>query len=142
MSISFTKKRVLKCTKKNYNAKIKTFLKSTTSTSPTTESGANSLPPIGGRFMYVESSGNNYGANHILVSWERTDIIHFSKIKFYYIQFSTSDPTLRDLGRFRIQLLLEDISWSTIYNKNKNSHYSNGSTVLFKKNLYNEQELH
>ena len=33
------------------------------------------------------------------------------------------------MGRFRIQLLLEDNSWSTIYNINKNSHDSNGSTV-------------
>ena len=33
------------------------------------------------------------------------------------------------MGRFRIQLLLEDNTWSTIYNINKNSQYSNGSTV-------------
>ena len=33
------------------------------------------------------------------------------------------------MGRFRIQLLLEDKSWSTIYNINKNSHDSDGSAV-------------
>ena len=72
----------LKCANKNYIAKIKTFLKSTTSTSPTSENGASSIPPIGWSFMYIESSGNNHGANHVMVSWERTDIIHISNIEF------------------------------------------------------------
>ena len=49
---------VSKCWSKNFNAKIDTFLKSTTSSSPTAESGATSLPPIGWSFMYVESSNN------------------------------------------------------------------------------------
>ena len=64
-----------------------------------------------------------------MVSWERTDNIQISNIKFHYIRFSTSDQNLRCLGRFRIQLLLEDNTWSTIYNRNKKSQYSNGSTV-------------
>ena len=62
--------------------KIKTFLKSTTSNSPESDSGASSIPPIGWSFMYVETSSNNHGANHILVSWERSSIIHISNIKF------------------------------------------------------------
>ena len=33
------------------------------------------------------------------------------------------------MGRFRIQILLEDNSWSTIHNINKDSQNSNGSTV-------------
>ena len=126
---SLLQKWILKCVNKNYIAKINTFLKSTTNTSLTAESGASSIPPIGWSFMYVESSGNNQGANHISVSWERSDIIHISNIKFYYNRFSTSDQNLRGMGRFRIQLLLEDNTWSTIYNINKNSQYSNGSTV-------------
>ena len=126
---SLLQKWVLKCLSKNYNAKINTFLKSTTSTSPTLESGAASLPPIGWSFMYVESSSNHDGANHAMVSWERTETIHISKIKFFHNRFSTSDQNLQGMGRFRIQLLLEDNSWSTIYNINKNSQYSNGSTV-------------
>ena len=40
-------KRKIKCSNKSYNAKINTFLKSTTKTSPTSKSGAASLPPIG-----------------------------------------------------------------------------------------------
>ena len=79
--------------------------------------------------MYVESSGNNQGANHILVSWERTDFLHISNIKFYYYRFSTNDQNLRGMGRFGIQLSLEVNSWSTKYNINKNSQCSNGSTV-------------
>ena len=126
---SLLQKRILKGLNISYNAKIITFLKSTTNTSPTAESGASSLAPIGWAFMYVESSGNNHGANHVMVSWERTDNIHISNINFYYNRFSTSDQNLRGMGRFRIQILLEDDSWSTIYNINKNSQYSNGSTV-------------
>ena len=103
-----TQKWMLKCLNKSYNAKVITFLKSTTNTSPTVESGAISLPPIGWAFMYVESSSDNHGANRVMVSWERTDIIHISTIKFYYNRFSTSDSNLRGMGRFRIQLLLED----------------------------------
>ena len=126
---SLLQKWTLKCVNKNYNAKINTFLKSTTNTSPTAESGAKNLTPIGWSFMYVESLGNNHGANHVMVSWERTDTIHISNIKFYYIRFSTYDQNLRGMGRFRIQFLLEDNTWSTIYNINKNSQYGNGSTV-------------
>ena len=32
------------------------------------------------------------------------------------------------MGRFRIQLLLEDNTWSTVYTINKNSQYSDNST--------------
>ena len=44
------------------------------------------------------------------------------------------------MGRFRIQLLLEDNTWSTIYNINKNSQYSNRSTVWHLFDLDNTQE--
>ena len=121
----------MNCVNKIYTAKINTFLRSTKSSSPTAESGAASLPPIGWSFMYVESSSNNHGPNYVLVSWERTDIIHICKIKFYYNRFSTSDQNLRGMGRLHIQILLEDNTWSTIYNINKKSQYSNCSTVCF-----------
>ena len=98
---------ILKCVNENYIAKLKTFLKSPTSTSPTAQSGASSIPSIGWNFMYMESSGNNHGANHISVSWERSDIIHTSN-KILCNRFSTSDQNLRVMGRFRNQLLLED----------------------------------
>ena len=121
-------KLILKCLNKSYNAKINTFLESTTNTSPTAESGASTLPSIGWAFMYIETSGNNHGANHVMVSWEGTDIIHISNIIFYYNRFSTSDQNFRGMGRFRIQLLLEDNSWSTIYNIPKINQFSSGLT--------------
>ena len=80
-------KWMLKCLKKSYNAKVNTFLKSTTNTSRTADSGAKSPPSIGRAFMYVETSSNNHGANHVMVFWERSDIIHISNIKFYYNRF-------------------------------------------------------
>ena len=79
--------------------------------------------------MYVETSSNNHGANHVIVSWERTDIVHISHINFYCNRFSTSDKNLRGMGRFLVQVLKEDSSWSTIYNINKKSQDRNGSTV-------------
>ena len=45
------------------------------------------------------------------------------------------------MGRFRIQLSLEDNSWSTIYNTNKNSQCSNGSTVWHLFHLDITQEI-
>ena len=99
---SLLQKWVLNCVNKIYNGKINTFLKSTTSSSPTAESGASSIPPIGWSFIYMESSGNNHGANLLSVSWKRSDIIYISNIKFYYNRFSTSDQNLRGMGRFRI----------------------------------------
>ena len=81
---SLLQKLILKCLNKSYIAKIITFLKSTTNTSPISEREAASLTPIGWAFMYVETSCDNHGANHVMVSWERTDIIHISNIQFYY----------------------------------------------------------
>ena len=41
---------ILKCVNKNYNAKINTFLESTLSSSPTSETGATTITPIGWSF--------------------------------------------------------------------------------------------
>ena len=117
----------IKCNDKNYNGKIQNFLKSTKSTSPTGNSGAESLPPIGTAFMYIETTSNNHG-NNVFVSFERTDIIQITNITFYYKRFSISDIDFRSMGRFRIQLLLDDNIWTTQYTINKNEGYSNNST--------------
>ena len=63
------------------------------------------------------------------VSWERTDIIQITNITFYYYRFSilTSDSQI-SMKRFRIQLLLEDNTWSTQYTISKNSQYNDTST--------------
>ena len=80
--------------------------------------------------MYIETSSNNHGSN-VFVSFERTDIIQISNITFYYNRFSiTTDDNLKNMSRFRIQLLLEDGTWSTQYTIAKNTQYSNSSTDL------------
>ena len=116
------------CNDKNNNGKIQNFIKSTKSNSPTGNSGATTLPPIGSAFMFIKTTSNNSGSNNVFVSWERTDIIQITNITFYYNRFSISDVNLRAMGRFRIQLLLEDNTWNTQYTIAKNTQYSDNST--------------
>ena len=107
------------CNDKNNNGKIQNFIKSTKTNSPTSDSGATSLPPVGSAFMYMETSSSNHGHNRVFVSWERTDIIQITNITFYYNRFSIlTNDNLKAIGRFRIQLLLEDNTWSTQYSDN------------------------
>ena len=117
------------CNNKNNYGNIQNFIKSTKSNSPTSDSGATSLPPIGDSFQYIETSSNNHGHERVFVSFERTDIIQISNITFYYNRFSIiTNDSLKSMGRFRIQLLLEDNTWSTRYNIPKNDRYSDSST--------------
>ena len=51
----------VKCNNKNNQSRITDFIKSTETNSPTSYSGATSLPPIGSSFMYIETSSNNHG---------------------------------------------------------------------------------
>ena len=116
------------CNNKNNQSRISDFIKSTKSNSPSSYSGATSLPPIGNSFLYIETSSNNHGAN-VFVSWERTDIIQISNITFYFNRFSIlTNDNLKNMGRFRIQFLLDDNTWSTQYTIAKNTHYSNSET--------------
>ena len=115
------------CNDKNGSGNITKFIKSTKTKTPTIESGATSLPPIGNCFMYIETSANNYGYG-VFTNMERTDIIQITNISFYYNRYSISDPDLRSMGQFRIQLLLEDNIWTTQYTIPKNSQYSDNST--------------
>ena len=63
--------------------------------------------------MFIETSSYNHG-NNAFVSWERTDIIQISNISFYYNRFSIlTNDSLKAMPRFRIELLLEDNTWST-----------------------------
>ena len=79
--------------------------------------------------MYIETSSNISGSNNVFVSWERTDIIQITKITFYYNRFSIlTDNNLKSMDCFRIQLLLEDNTWSTQYIIAKNTQYSDNST--------------
>ena len=106
---------VIKCNDKNNNGKMQNFIKSTKTNSPIVCSGAISLPPICNSFMYIETSTNNHG-NNVFLSWERTDIIQTSDITLYYNRFSNlTNDSLKSMGRFRIQLILLVITWTTIY---------------------------
>ena len=74
--------------------------------------------------MYIETSSNNHGIN-VFVSFQRTDTIQISNITFFYDRFSDlTNNSLKSMGRFRIQLILKDITWSTRYNIAKNDRYS------------------
>ena len=115
------------CNDKINSGKIQTFIKSTKTNSPTSESGATSLPFIGNAFMYIETSSNNHG-NIVYVILQRTDIIQISNITFYYYRFSSSDDKKQAMGRFRIQLLLESGNWSSRYTIAKNTQCSDSST--------------
>ena len=109
----------IKCNDKKNSGKITNFIKSTKTNSPTRNSGATSLPPIGKAFMYIETSGNNNGDDVYVIS-ERTDILQISNIPFCFKRYSISDPNLRSMGTFRIQILLENNNWSNRYNIPKN----------------------
>ena len=119
---------VIKCNDKNNNGKIQNFIKSTKTNSPTGYSGAMSLPPIGKSFMCIETSSNNHGII-VFVSFEQTDIIQVSNMTLYYNRYSIlTNDSLKAMGRFRIQLLLEDDTWSTRYNLPKKDRYRDFST--------------
>ena len=112
----------------NGNGKLNNIIKSTKTSSPTGQSGETSLPPIGNSFMFIETSSGGH-VNNVFVSFERTDIIQITNITFYYNRFSIlTHPHLKNMARFRIQLLLSDNTWSTQYTIAKNSQYSDNST--------------
>ena len=86
--------------------------------------------------MCITTSSNNHGKT-IFISFERTDVIQINKISFYYNRFSIlTKDSLKSMGRFTIQLLLEDNNWSNIYNIPKNDRYSDSSTQWTKLGLY------
>ena len=131
------------CNNRINQARINDFIKSTKTSSPTAESGPKSLPPIGTAFMYIETSGNNASSDIIFVSWERTDIIQITNKTFYYNRYSVlTHLNLKRMGRFRIQLLLSDNIWSTVYTIEKNTQFNDPSTEWTLLNLDFTQEIY
>ena len=129
----------IKCNIKIIQSRITDFIKSTKTISPTGHSGATKLPSIGNSFMYIETSSNNNGHERVFARWERTDIIQISNNNntFYYNRFSIlNNDFKKSMGRFRIQLLLEDNTCNTRYNLPKNDRYSDSSTQWTLVNLY------
>ena len=113
----------IRCNDIKNNGKIQNFIRSTETNSLTSKAGATTLPPIGNSFMYIEASSGNHGKN-VFRSFGRTDIIQITKITFYYNRISRlTNESLKSMGRFRIQLLLEYNTWSTRYNIPKNDRY-------------------
>ena len=105
----------IRCNNKFGNSRVSDFVKSTKTNSPTGYSGATSLPPIGSAFMFFEVHTHNHGDNKCFVSIERTDIIQISNITFYYNRHSyMTDETKKNMGRLRIQLLLDDSNGTTL----------------------------
>ena len=139
---------VIKCNNKSKNGKIQNFFKLAKTNSPTGFSGAETLPLFGNCFMYIETKSNNHG-NNVSFSFERTDIIQFSKITLYYNRFSIStNDLLKAMGRFRNQPLLEDNTWNTRYNIPKNGRYSDTShdwtfvSLNFSEELYGNKLIY
>ena len=78
--------------------------------------------------MLIETSSNNSGNENNFVRFERTDIIQVNRT-FYRHRFSIlTNDSIQPMGRFKIQLLLSENTWSTRYNIPKNDRYSSSST--------------
>ena len=88
----------INCNDKNSNSQIGNFVKSTKRNSPTDESGATVLTPMGNSFMYIETSSDDITktANVIL---KRTDVIQITNFSFSYNRFSIlTDDSLKSMG--------------------------------------------
>ena len=70
------------CNDRNNSGKIQNFVRSTKTNSPTGNSGATDLPPIGDSFMYIETSSNNSGSDIVYRSFDRFDIIQITNLTF------------------------------------------------------------
>ena len=115
----------IKCNDKNNKGKVQNFIRSSINTTPSPDTGASNIPPIGNAYMYIETSNNNHGLNVYSII-ERTDIIQISNISFYYNRFS-GDENNKAMGRFRVQLLKENSFWLTRYTIPKNDNYTTQS---------------
>ena len=119
---------IIKCNDRTNSGKKQNFVKLTETNSPTGYSGAASLLPIGNSFLYIETSSINHGIN-VFASFERTDIFQIDNIAFFCHRFSILTNNSRKLrGRFKIEMVSVDNTWSTRYNIPKNDRYSNSST--------------
>ena len=119
---------VIKCNDKNFNCETQNFMKSRKTSIPTRYSGTESSPPIGNSFVYIKTLSDIHG-NNVFVSFERTDFIQNSNITLYCNRYSIlTKDSLKSIGLFRIQLLLEDNTWSTRYKMAKNDRYCDTST--------------
>ena len=126
----------IKCSIKNKDSKVGSFIKSTKTSSPTGQSGAINLPPIGSAFMNNENSSNNHRHERVFISFERTDFIQINNITFFNNRFSIFIiDSEKSMGKCKIHLILENYTGSTQYNTPKNDRYSDTSTQCNKLSL-------
>ena len=122
-------KRRIKNLHENNGNKAGNFLKSTVTSSPTSDSGATSITPFGIAFIYIETSSNNHSHEEAFVIWEITDNIQNTNTTFYYNRFLIlTNDSLKSMGKLRIQLLLKDNTWSTRYNIPKKDRFTDNLT--------------
>ena len=67
-------KWVTKCNDKNNNGKVQKLNKSKRTNSHTGSTGATTVYPIGGSFMYIETTSDNSGSDNKFFIFERKDI--------------------------------------------------------------------
>ena len=114
--------------KKSLRKKLKT-------NSATGHSRATILPPIGDSFMYIETISINHG-NGVFVSFERSENFRIGNISFYCNRYLVlTNNSLKAMGRFGIQLLIANNTWSTRYKVPKNDRFINSSTQWTKISL-------
>ena len=91
--------------------------------------------------MYIETSANNHNStnDNVFISFERTDIIHSSNITFYCNRFSTSIAGKKNMGKFQVQLLRNDV-WQTEHTMDKDTNFSTLSTdwTFFNMNIISQ----
>ena len=75
------------CKNKNISGVTRNFIRAAKQYSPTSNSGATTLPAIWNAFTYIETSANNHGHDEVFVSWERTDMIQISNITLFISDF-------------------------------------------------------
>ena len=75
--------------------------------------------------MYKKASAYIPGQS-VFVNFERMDLFQLTSNTWYYKRLSARNS--KSMGRFRIQRLLDDKTWSIRYNIPKNYRYSNSST--------------
>ena len=78
--------------------------------------------------MYTETSSQNPG-DGVFLSFEGTDNIKITNISVYYNRFwIVTDDSLKEMGKFSIQLLSENNTCVTIYTIPRNSQFSSTPT--------------
>ena len=103
---------IKKCNVKNNNGNLKNFEKINKNKLTTGHSRGTSLSSIVDSYIYIRKSSYNHG--EVIVSFQRIDIIQIIKINFFYNSYPilTIDSS-KAKGRFRIQFLSDDKTWST-----------------------------